>query len=329
MHLLIIGVGSIGERHLRSFLRIEGVRCSIAEPDDGQRQRIATSYTVTRTFPRWEDAPLSEFDGVVICAPTHLHVPWLTHFAREGIPVLCEKPLAITPEGIGELHRALARGGAPAGIAFCLRHHPLLEEIRQRIENGDLGRVRVASYYSGQYWPRMRKGWPPAYAQRRETGGGAIPDHLVHFLNLLEWYFGPTRAVSAFQRHLDLPDLTTEDYGTALVRFGGGEVGQLTLCLFQHDPQLTFQVVGDAATARFELGSDHLQVFEDRAGKWRPGRERAVDRDELFLLQARHFLECIRGTATPKCTVAEAEQSLQTVLAALQSSDNNSEFVRV
>ncbi|NCO39761.1 MAG: hypothetical protein AUJ96_21630 [Armatimonadetes bacterium CG2_30_66_41] len=327
MHILIIGVGSIGERHLRNLLRSDGVRCSFAEPSLTQREKIAGDYQVARTFASWEEADLSEFDGVVICTPTDLHVPIMARLVDAGIPVLSEKPLAMKLEGVEELKRKIRKRSAVAGVAFCLRHHPLLAEIKERIVNGELGTVRVASQYSGQYWPRMRKGWPPAYAQSRETGGGAIPDHLVHSINLLEWYFGPTTSVSALQRHLELPDIATEDFGTVTMRFAEGQVGQLTLCLFQRDTLSRLQVIGDAGTARCDMGADRLELFDDDADAWKPGRAQTVDRDDLFLLQAQHFLDCIRGEAEPRCTVEEAEQTLRTVLAAVASSDGNSEFV--
>jgi len=327
MHILIIGVGSIGERHLRNFLRIDGVRCSFAEPQQERREKVAGEYPVERTFGSWEEADLSEFDGVVICTPTNLHVPIMAELVETGIPILSEKPIAMKLEGIPELKERIRHKQMVAGVAFCLRHQPLLAEIRELIHRGDLGTVRVAHYYAGQYWPRMRQGWPPAYALSRETGGGAIPDHLVHVINLLEWYFGPAASVSAFQRHLELPGLPTEDFGTVTLRFAHGPLGQLTLCLFQRDTQVRFQVVGDGGTARFDLNADRLEIFDDRAGTWHKGQAETVDHDDLFLLQAQHFLACIRGEAEPRCTIEEAEQTLRVVLAAMKSSDGNSEFV--
>ena len=169
MHILIIGVGSIGERHLRNFLRIDGVRCSFAEPSPTQREKIAADYEVVRTFDSWEEADLSEFDGVVICTPTDLHVPIMVRLVDAGIPLLSEKPLAMKLEGIADLKRRIREKSAVAGVAFCLRHHPLLAEIKERIVNGELGTVRVASQYSGQYWPRMRKGWPPTNCNSRRN----------------------------------------------------------------------------------------------------------------------------------------------------------------
>ena len=75
MHFLIIGVGSIGERHLRNLLRIDGVSCSIAEINATMREKTTREYTVQQIYADYRDADLSTFDAVVICVPAHLHIP--------------------------------------------------------------------------------------------------------------------------------------------------------------------------------------------------------------------------------------------------------------
>ena len=75
MHFLIIGVGSIGERHLRNLLRIEGVGCSIAETNPVTREKVASEYQVKAAYSDYRDADLAAFDGAVICVPANLHVP--------------------------------------------------------------------------------------------------------------------------------------------------------------------------------------------------------------------------------------------------------------
>ena len=327
MHILILGTGSIGERHLRNFLRIDGTRCSIAEPNAKMLERATRDYSVVNAFKSWEEADMSDYDGVVICTPTNLHVPIMTQLVRAGANVLSEKPISMTPDGIDDLLAAVAAKNVVTGVAFCMRHDPLLEEIRERIHSGALGAVRVANFYAGQYWPSMRKGWPPAYAQSRETGGGAIADHLVHMINLLEWYFGPVASVSGFQRHMELPGIPTEDYATVTLRFEGGQVGQLNICLFQRDTGMRLQVVGDAGTARMERDAERLDIYVDEETNWTTGSAAGVDRDDVFMRQAQHFIGCIRGEAEARCTVNEAVNTLRVVLAAMESSDGDSRFI--
>ena len=77
------------------------------------------------------------------------------------------------------------------------------------------------------------------------------------------------------------------------------------------------------------LGSDAWEIFDDTTGQWRKGTARALDRDDLFRDQAQHFIDCIQGRATPHCTIEEAEQTLRTILTALQSADTDGRFLKV
>ena len=204
MHILIIGVGSIGERHLRSFLRIDGICCSIADTNTGTLERIASQYPVREVYADYREANLNNFDGVVVCVPANLHIPITIELVKAGRHVLLEKPLAMSIYGVDELKRLHTNGKTVLCVAYNYRSDPLYRELRDRILAGDAGSIRLINYYVGQYWPHMRNDYPPQYAQSRTTGGGAIPDHLIHIINFLEWCFGPPLEVSACQWRLGL-----------------------------------------------------------------------------------------------------------------------------
>jgi predicted dehydrogenase len=327
MHVLIIGAGSIGERHLRNFLRVDGVFCSFAEPDAARREKISGLYDAQSAFENWEDADLADFDGVVICTPTDTHVPLISRLIESDIGVLSEKPIATHPEGVTDLMDKIREKSACVGVAFCMRHHAVFGEMRRRFMQGDLGGVRTAFSFDSQYWPGQRPFWPPKYAMSRETGGGAISDHMVHKVNLFEWFFGRVESVSAFQRHISLPDIPTEDLGTVTLRFKDGQVAVLSTCLFQRNLHSQVELVGEKATARQIHDSDRLQIYRPEKASWETGEARFDGRDEMFFRQAEHFIACLRGDAEPRCTVEEAARTLQVVLAAIRSSDGDSRFV--
>jgi predicted dehydrogenase len=305
------------------------VQCSIAELNAITCEKMAGQYPVEACYRDYRDADLSGFDGVVICTPANLHVAMAQEVVSAGTHVLTEKPLAMCRDGIDELKRLRDAKGVVVSVAFTHRSDPLMREIKERVESGELGATRVANYYAGQYWPRMSKDYPPQYAQKRETGGGAIPDHLVHLINSLEWIFGPTEEVSGKQWRLGLDEIATEDTGFVTMRFPGGQVAQLGICLFQRDTNQRLQLIAERGTIQALLGSDRLDIYVDETGEWTRGRAQSGDRDYVILDQAQHFIDCIQGKSTPRCTVEEAEQTLMTVLAVLKSADGDGRFVKV
>lgn len=329
MHFLIIGVGSIGERHLRNFLKIDDVRCSIAETNPSTLEKMAAQYPVEKSYADYRDADLASFNGVIICTPANLHVPIATEVLTAGTHVLTEKPLALSRDGIDELKGLRDETRKVVSVAFPSRSDPILRELKERIDSHELGNVQVVNFYNGQYWPRMRKDYPPQYAQKRETGGGVITDMLVHMVNYLEWIFGPPDEVAAGQWRIGLKDIATEDTGYIVLRFTGGRIAFLSNCLFQRDSNSRFQFIAERGTFQIEHDSDTLRIFVDKSSAWKQGHARKVERDVVFIEQARHFIDCINGKATPRCNLEEGEQTVRTVLAALQSSDHDSGFVKV
>ncbi len=327
MNILIIGAGSIGERHLSNFLQIDGISCSVAESNPITLKRIASEYPLQATYADYKHAPIARFDGVVICIPTHLHISAARYVVDAGAHLLLEKPLSMTPDGLEDLLLLLERKRTILSVAYTLRSDPVYRELRELITAGEAGVIRLIHFYAGQYWPRMRKGYPPEYAQSRTTGGGAVPDHLIHIINFLEWCFGPPEAVSAGHWGLGLPDIATEDTANVVIKFRSGTIAHLGICLFQQDNTMKIQVIGEKTTIRYHTEADFLEIFDPDKNIWKKGKVRRSDRDSIFRYQAEHFLACIRGEAVPRCNLNEATQTLRTMLAALESGDTNSRFV--
>ncbi|MDP6151963.1 MAG: Gfo/Idh/MocA family oxidoreductase [Phycisphaeraceae bacterium] len=329
MHILIIGTGSIGQRHLRNALRIEEVRCSVAEMNAATREKVASEHPVQAVYADYREANLASFDGVVIAVPAHLHIPIAIDVVAAGTHVLSEKPLSTSPDRVNELIRLRDEKGVVVSVAFTLRSNPIMQDIKRRLADRELGAPLLVNAYYGQYWPRMRIDYPPAYAQSRETGGGVIPDHLVHYLNCFEWFFGPTAQVSATQWRRALDDIATEDVGLVTLRYASDVTAHIGSCLFQQDTTAGLQIICEAGTYQLKDDCNTLNVYRGSTQKWMRETAGASERDDVFVAQMQHFIDCTQGRATPLCSIEEAAQTLCTVLTALESSDGDSRFLSV
>ena len=321
MHILVIGAGSIGKRHVHNFLRLDGVRISIAEPSEVVRDAIQTEYPIEAAYADYRDADLSSFDGAIVCVPSNLHVPMTSKIIAAGTHVLCEKPLSTSTDGIAELKKLRDQMGVVVAIAFVMRITPVAKVLKAEI--GRIGHVHLVRLAAGQNWPKMRVGFPPAYAIRRETGGGCIPDHLVHQINLFEWLFGPTQEVSAHHWHRELPGIETEDLGVVTMQFANKTVANLTICMCQQDAFLDIHFAGKDGSIKLDMIKNAMSNYDEATNTWNPCDLIDADRDDWFRDQAANFIGCIKGEQTPNCTIEEAEQTLHTVLTALESADSN------
>ena len=321
-HILIVGVGSIGQRHVENFLKVDGVRCSIAEMDETMRQRATDQFPIEQVYDDFRDADLPAFDGVVICTPTNTHVRLATEVVSAGTHVLCEKPLDTSFDGVDELKRARDANGASVGVAFVMRCNPIFEEMKRRLDAGDIGAVYMAHSVATQYWPRMRKDFPPQYAMSRDTGGGAIQDHMVHHINLFEWFFGQPVSVAARHWQLGL-GLPTEDTAAVTIEFPNNVVAQLEISLCQQNPAWSVHVAGESSTLRVGCNFDYVDRYDPDTDCWQLGKAKTSGRDSWFHNQAQRFIDMINDEAEPHCTIEEAEQTMRTIMTAHESADGD------
>src|SRR5438093_13659949 len=127
--VLIIGVGSIGERHLRCFLATERVEASIFEINAERRQTMTEQYKV-RAFATLDEALVEPPQIAIVAVPAHRHVELAIPIAERGIHLLIEKPLSTTLDGIDRLKQTVQQRGLVAGVAYVYRCHPLLTAMR-------------------------------------------------------------------------------------------------------------------------------------------------------------------------------------------------------
>jgi hypothetical protein len=109
-------------------------------------------YGDFREMARAEAAREDGIDAVSIVTPNHMHAEPAIAFLQAGIHVICDKPLAATPDQA----QAIAEAGRPRSARFILTHnytgYPLIRQAREMIANGDLGEIRLVQAEYAQDW---------------------------------------------------------------------------------------------------------------------------------------------------------------------------------
>lgn len=321
--ILVIGGGSIGERHVRCFQRTGRAEVTLCEVRQDVRERVAAEYGLTQSFSSLEDGFEQEFDAAVICTPAHLHVSMAQHFVEQDTAVLIEKPLSTVPDGVDALQALAAAKHVPVAVAYVLRQHPALLSIRDALKSGRFGRPLQIVHVGGQHFPYYRPAYRETYYTRHETGGGAIQDALTHVMNAAEWLVGPVTRLVADAEHCLLEGTDVEDTAHLLTRHGS-VVGSFALNQHQAPNETTLTIVCDRGTLRFEAHNSRWLSCREPGSDWAVEAEYRIERDDLFVQQANAFLDFVDGTRPASCTIAEAAQTLRVNLAALKSADSGS-----
>ena len=144
--------------------------------------------------------------------------------AEHGVPVLVEKPLAITTARIDAMIAACCKAGVPLGCIFQTRWDEAFVDAKRRIDAGELGRItyagiRVPWWREDDYY--TKSSWHGTWAG---DGGGSLINQAIHLVDWLVALMPPVREVKAFAAALAHP-VETEDTVSAALRFEGGALG--------------------------------------------------------------------------------------------------------
>lgn len=320
-HILIVGVGSIGERHLRCFQSTDRCTVSLCEPRAGRRNEVMQRYSV-QGYPTWEQAVEQEtFSAAVIASPAPFHVPTAEALADRGIDLLIEKPLALSTDGLCRLLRRVEQRNSRVAVGFVYRAMPALQKLRSAVQTGEFGRIVQIQVMAGQHFPCYRPAYREIYYADPEQGGGLMQDMLPHPLNAVEWIAGPASSVIADASHQVLADVDVEDTVNVLARHGDIMV---SYSLNQHQPvnEYVITVLGDRGAARWELVGGRWLSANVNGGDWSQRDAFVHDRDDYYIGQADSFLDVLAGKAEPLCSLADGVETLMSMLAVLKSSES-------
>jgi predicted dehydrogenase len=330
MKVLVVGLGGIGQRHVRNLRSLLGDTVEFTAYRVRRDTPVLTDTLTVEASERLEekyrigivetlDAGLDEKpDFVLICNPTSLHIAAATTAAKAGCHLFIEKPLSNSRLGIETLIATVEAAKRVAFVGFQWRFHPLLARVREHLSETALGRVLAVRADAGDYLPA----WHPyedyrrMYASRSDLGGGVILSQ-IHEMDYLYWLFGkPMRIVAMGGRRSRL-DIDVEDTASILMDFDGLPV-HLQLDYLQRPAHRSLHVVGDSGTLVADLLAPRLQVYRD--GRLIEDSDFAgFTRNDMFIAEMRHFLRCVAGEDKPAVSLRDGCQSLSMALAARES----------
>jgi len=144
LRVAIAGFGFIGPVHLRAA-RLAGAEIvGISGGDPARARAAAAALDIDRVFDSSEALAVDPaVDVIHICTPNHLHAGLARLALEAGKHVICEKPLATTVAAALDLVDLAASTGAVTAVPFVYRFHPIVRELRARIDGGTSGSIHL------------------------------------------------------------------------------------------------------------------------------------------------------------------------------------------
>lgn len=325
---LLVGLGSIGQRHLR-LLKARLPAARIMALRHGSTDAPLDGVDVCTNS--LEDAIAFKPEIAIIATPAPFHVGPAIELARRGTHLLVEKPMAANVAEASKLAAVASEAEVVLQIGYNLRFLESLRAIRAALHAGQIGRVASIRAEVGQYLPSWRPGtdWRNGVSARADLGGGALLE-LSHELDYLRWIFGEVTAVRAWMGTLGGFGLTVEDTVHLLLEFnstfppgtrGAAPVAAVSLDFVRRDTARCCTVIGESGTLVWNAIRSEVRLI-------RPNTsdqflfDSLPARDDSYSSQLDAFLHSVK-TKTPAAVTGYDGVAVMRLIEAVRSSHAN------
>ncbi|MEZ4712875.1 MAG: Gfo/Idh/MocA family oxidoreductase [Caldilineaceae bacterium] len=286
--------------------------------DNAQRGRQMANRFTTTYFDAADDLLAQGLDGAIICAENANHRPLVEQAAGRTGYILCEKPIATTVADAQAMIDICAQTNTQLQIAFPVRYSPPVQQLKQMLDAGKLGRVYAAKCTNHGSMPG---GW---FVDRKLSGGGAVIDHTVHVIDLLRWFWGAevTEVYAEIGENLLHPDLGIDDAGMLSFTLANGVYGTLDTSWSRPGAYPTWgdvklELVGEQGAVQVDAFEQHVALSSQKTGKtqwvnWGSNVDLGLVRD---------FVDAIRTGRPPSITGEDGLRALEVALAAYRSAE--------
>lgn len=313
MRVAVVGQGSIGRRHA-GILGELGHEVVAFDPSPASESPPG----VLRSGSLYEC--LEQADAAIVASPSSEHVADARTAIELGVPVLVEKPLALSGAHAAEIDCLATARRVMLSVAMNLREHAGLSVLAQKIREDAIGRALRASAWCGSWLP----GWRPdsdyrrSYSARSELGGGVLLDVAVHELDYLLWLLGPAHSVSALACQVSDLETDVEDVGLISLELAGGGVAQVAVDYFDRGYTRGCRIAGSRGTLHWSWTGEHVTHY-DADGT--PSRfQTPSDVSPTYRRQLQRFLAAVADGLPAPAPAAEARHVLTVLDAARRSS---------
>ncbi len=315
MRVLMVGTGSIGQRHMANL------RCLV--PDihfdvlrEAGRSTGTEELGKVEVVCSLEDAVSRQPDFMVVASPSAMHLRPLLAAIDMGIPFYVEKPVVTSVDEVAALEERATRVGMPTNLVGCnLRFLPSLQALKSMIAEERLGRLVRADFEAGQWLPDWRpsQDYRRGYSASRAQGGGVLLD-LIHEIDAALWLLGSFDHVAGFSTRASDLEIDSDDCASLLLARSDGPIATVRIDYVSRRPVRRYTFVGDRATARWDLRAQKLVISDEDGEHLLPQSAECFDVSATYLAAMQEMLAAIaegRATSQP---LEEGLRALKTAL---------------
>lgn len=337
----LVGTGSISRYHLPAYLQYpETVRLTaVCDIRRDAMEKFAQNAGVKDCYADFSEMlKKADIDAVDICTIHDQHEPQVLAAAAAGKQIFLEKPMAVNVQQCKNMVQAAKKAGVTFMVGHDLRYAPHTRAIKRIVESGELGTVRVTNCVLISNFP---PGPPGGYqlgawlGDPKRAGGGMIISGVIHQIDLMRYFVGDIKAVSAVSRSVHLPS-GAEEYACATLEFESGAIGEVLVIGSSVHSRLgcEYTLIGDEGTVYSTQAEDrtyqfgHGVIASNRRGNKgdaynqfapiEPFRDNLAG-DDCFVNEILHFAACCKDGKEPLTSGRDNLGTIKTIFGIYES----------
>ena len=313
MRILIIGFGSIGQRHYKNLLKLGFNDVYIYDTD-----KVKTVGKELKLIKKLNIAELGNFDVTFVCTPNNSHIKIANQCAQAGCHLFIEKPLSHNLKGIDSLLKICKQKKLINMVGCNMRFHPGLKLVKNFLNKNKLGKIYSINHEFGYYLPywRPKEDYQKNYAAKKASGGGIILDDIHEFdlLFYLNDYQPVTKSKFIFDKVSDLK-IKTEDICFASFQFKNKVLGSVRCDYLQQNYSRNCKIVGEKGNLELDF-EKNIVWLKNKQGSKKLFELKRSDNNDDYIEEIKYFLDCVKKKKNPEFDIAKGYKILKIVLTA-------------
>ena len=312
----VLGAGSVAQRRaMPAIKKADGAELhALLSRDTARAERLAHEHGATKAYTNVDTLfGDDKLDAIYVSTPVYLHCEQVIAAAERGLHVLCDKPMALTPQECSEMIAACNANGVHLQICFLFRFHSCFQQIRTWVDEGRFGQLVHGRMPFLKQYQLAPDEWR---AQPEKGGGGCFMDLGPHSVDLLRYLIGEVNAVSAFYDSTKR-GIAVEETGGIFLRFDNGAQAFTDLSFSVPQCDIVLELYGTEGT---------VWVYNDDGWKMKTyfaGEQQLIPSqyEDLYQCQFEHFADCVQNGALPITTGFDGLRANEILAAAYRAGE--------
>ncbi len=318
MKFLVIGCGSIGQRHIKNLLSLGEKNIQVYDTNFDLSKKISKKFNL-----KILESLNIPVDCTLVCTPPSSHIDIAKKAIANKSHVFIEKPLSNSIKGINTLSKMAQKNSLHIFVGYVFRFDTGLQKVREILKKKTIGKTIFYDAYEGWYLPLWRpwQNYTKSYTGSPTQGGGIIMDG-SHELNYLLWFGGKIKQVFSYYKPIPSLKVKAEGLAEILLMFKSNAIGRIHLDFINPKYNRHCEIIGEKGAIRWSFENKTIEIQKSGKSKFQTIKY-GKDTNQMYIDEMKYVLNCLNGKQNNLLTLKEGRETLDVSIAIKNSGKKN------